>query len=285
MVLHRRRIGAQKAALAYGTTWHKMLEIHYKTGGDRDLVEAIAMHSWQDHANPDDHRTLDRVLREYDAYVKRYGSVDEEAVGWGSTVGYPDQPAIEISTEVSWQSAYHPYTVKIDRIFQHQGLFYVEDHKTTSAMGAYYFKQFDPSAQMMGYAWIAQLVTGLPIAGVRINAHAVLKTQGKFERQTIPYSPDRLREWAANYNVQVKRLEASYQRLALAQKAIEGTGLDISSDALLDAFPHNYAACAAKYGQCQYSEVCATPVHIRKRVLEMDFTKDEWNPLAADDAE
>lgn len=277
MVLHRRKVGAEKPALVYGTVWHKMLETHYKTGGQRELVEAAAQMSWKDHENPDDHRTLSRVIRAYDGYLKKYGNVDEEANGWGSTVGYPEQPAVEISSEVSWDGALHPYTVKIDRIFQHQGLFYVEDHKTTSQMGVHYFKQFDPSAQMMGYAWIAQLITGLPIAGVRINAHAVLKTQDKFERQTIPFSPDRLREWAANYNVQVKRLEQSY-------KLLEGVD-EPTPEQLLEAFPHNYAACAAKYGQCAYTEICTTPVHIRRRVLELDFVEEAWNPLEVDEGE
>lgn len=278
MILHRRKGGLTKPALAYGTCWHKILETHYKTGGNEELVRASATLSWQEHDNPDDHRTLERCLSEYYRYIQRWGDHDAEAVGWGSTVGYPDAPMVEIATELTWPGARHPYTGKIDRIVEHQGLYYVEDHKTTSALGATYFRQFDPSNQMMGYAWLAQHLTGLPIAGVRINAHGVLKTQGKFERQTVMFSPERLQEWAENYNRWIEMLEVSYA-------AVEGIAdLDHLADPIIaQAFPRNFNACAGKYGPCTYTDVCTMPARLRARVLEADFEYNPWNPLEAPD--
>jgi hypothetical protein len=127
-------------------------------------------------------------------------------------------------------------------------------------MGATYFNQFDPSNQMMGYAWLAQLLTGLPIAGVRINAHAVLKTQSKFERQTVSYSQKRLIDWGENFNEWVQKIERDIER---------------------GVFARNFNACAGKYGMCQYVGVCTMNPDRRIQTLEADFDEQEWNPMAA----
>src|SRR3972149_11547566 len=55
MVLNRRKTGLTKPALAYGSCWHKILETHYKSGGDADLVRVAAITSWQEDGNPEDH--------------------------------------------------------------------------------------------------------------------------------------------------------------------------------------------------------------------------------------
>lgn len=275
MVLNRRRKGPTKPALAYGTTWHAILQAHYRTGGDPSVVAQAALESWELHENPDDHRTLERAISAYDAYCTRWGDHDKEAQGWGRTVGYPEQPVVELAAEIWWDGAAHPYTGKIDRVFEHQGLYYVEDHKTTSALGQTYFRQFDPSNQMMGYVHIASMLTGLPIAGVRINAHGVLKTQNKFERQTIHFSPERIKEWAENYNVRVREVDASHAILA-AEADEEGA---VSNDTLVRAFPQNFSACAGKYGQCPYSDICTTVPRLRAKVIDIDYEENAWNPL------
>lgn len=279
MVLHRRRKGAERPPLVYGTAWHKALEAHYKTNGDLNAVMEGAAKAWKDHGIADDHRTYHRLISAYEAYVSLYGLPEAEARGWGKTVGYPENPVIELAIEIWWPGALHPYTGKIDRVIEHQGLYYVEDHKTSSALGDQYFRQFDPSNQMMGYCWIAQQVTGLPIAGVRINAHGVLKSQNKFARSTIHYSPDRLLEWADNYNVRVQKVNESHARLE-AGRLPDGTVLDA---ALLEAFPHQYGACAAKYGQCTYADVCTFDRRLRSRILAADYEVHEWNPLEEDE--
>lgn len=285
MVLHRRgRAGSLLSpALAYGTTWHAIMETHYKTGGDMQKVVEAAVASWRPHENPEDHRTLERCVSEYARYTDRWGDHDAEAKTWGKTVGYPDAPVVEVPTEIWWPGAIHSYAGKIDRIVEHQGLYYVEDHKTTSALGPTYFRQFDPSNQMMGYAWLAEKLTGLPIAGVRINAHAVLKGSSKFERQTIMFTQERLEEWAENYGRWAARIATSYEIVAQSTH-LDDAVAEVSS-AVLSAFPHNFQACAGKYGQCVYTDVCTMPARIRSRILENDFELRQWNPLNPDDEE
>lgn len=277
MVRHKRSKGPERPALAYGSVWHTIMETHYKTGGDARAVVEAAHAAWKPHDSPEDHRTLERACMEYGKFIQTYGDFETEARNWGRTVGYPENPIVELPCEIWWPGAPHPYAGKIDRIFELNGLFYIEDHKSTSAMGPTYFKQFDPSNQMMGYDWLGGLLSGLPIAGVRINAHAVLKTTSKFERQTIPFSPQRLEEWAKNYGVWARRIERSHELLTLQSKK-----LNIDMDqVLLEAFPHNFEACAGKYGQCGYTDVCTYPAEMREDVLD-GMDENPWNPLNPD---
>ena len=281
MIRNRRKGGPPSPALAYGSLWHKILETHYRYGGDYDQVLHAVANTWKGSSDPTDYRSAERCLSAYEAYMGQWGDHDTEARGFGRTLGFPDNAQVELVTEVSWPGAFHPYTVKIDRIFEHQGLFFVEDHKSSSQLGASYFRQWDPSSQMMGYAAIAQLLTGLPIAGVRINAHGVLKTQNKFERQTIHYNPERLEEWTRNYNVWVKRIDTSLA--ILDEYAVYESTTDISyEDMLLEAFPHNFNACGAerKYGTCPYVDVCTMTPRLRDQILDAEYSEDAWNPLA-----
>lgn len=286
MELGRRKGGSLSAALTFGTTWHAILEAHYKTGGDRAAVEKAGIMSWQPHDNPDDHRTLERALSSYDQYLAAWGDFEAEQAGWGTTVGWPDAPVVEMATDLWWEGAGHPYAGKIDRVYEYQGLFYVEDHKTTSALGPRYFAQFDPSNQMMGYAALAQLLTGLPIAGVRINAFGVLKTQSKFERKTIPYSQERIKNWMRNYRIWIHNLESSYaaiQNGLLAPVPVDQLNGVEWDETVEQGFPHNFNACAGKYGMCQYTEVCTQASHLRKRVLEFEYEVNPWDPMMAAD--
>jgi len=276
MIANRRHDGAGPPALSYGSAWHKAMEVHYKSNGDQELVRYAVVQSWEPHSRPDDHRTLDRVLLEYKNYLRMYGATPEiEAANWGRTVGWPENPLVEIPTEVIWPEALHPYAGKIDRVIEWQGLFYVEDHKTTSQLGPYFFRQFDPDNQMMGYSWMAHLLTGLPIQGVRINAHCILKGSSKFERQLVTYDFDRLREWAGeNYNYWIRRIETDLANASILMKPG-----DLVPPAT--AFGHNFSACHGKYGACAYVGVCTMPPRLRQRVLEAEFADRPWDPMHA----
>lgn len=287
MVLNRRRQGVTPPALAFGTSWHSALEAHYKTGGDRAAVEMAILTSWEQHDRPDDHRTMQRVLSCYEQYCNHWGDHATDTARNGRTVGFPENPMVEIPVELAWPGGAHPYTGKIDRIIEINGLYYVEDHKSTSQLGAQYFQQYDPSNQMMGYAWLAQKLTGLRIAGVRINALGVLKTQTKLAREIISYSKERLEEWAENYNAWVARLESSYKIVQdyNADHSQMEPDPDEARSVVNSAFPHNFQACAGKYGMCQYASVCAFQPARRDYVLSTEYSLKEWDPMQVFSAE
>lgn len=266
MVEHRRKKGPPTPAIAYGSGWHHCMEAHFKAPvmPEQELIEtvqvALAM-KWEDHQQPNDHRTFHRLFLEYKKWLKKNGLPwDEDA----KTVGWPENPMVEIATELHIPGARHPYAGKLDRIYTVRGQHFVEDHKTTSRFDKHYFRQYELDNQMMGYATMARLITGETIAGVRINLHVIHTNDSIFERRTIPFSGPRLDHWQRNYDYWLDRLETDHMWF---QQGLPG------------AFPNNFSACAGKYGQCQYAGVCSLPEHLRQRALEEDFIINPWNPL------
>lgn len=269
MVLNRRNDGAPSPALSYGSAWHKALETSYKAepmSRDElyDRVELEVAESWQQSTNPDDYRTFQRCMVEYDKYLNKYGLPWEERE---RTVGWPDRPLVEIAIEAQIPGARHPYVGKIDRVIEAEGQFIVDDHKTASMFRSDYFRQWELDNQMIGYATIAGIITGLPIAGVRIDLHVIRKSDSVFERQTIRFSQQRLDHWKQNYDYWLERIETEMDKWNDPGKSA------------WDAFPHNFAACSTKYGMCQYAGVCSMPPRLRQATLEADFEEIPWNPL------
>lgn len=280
MFLHRRAKGSSPA-LVYGTAWHKALEVHYKSGGNGDLVELMVRASWEGHDAVDDYRTLDRVLLDYRRYRKEFGTPEDEArAGKGRTLGYPDEPMVELSLNAQAEPLIHPWAGKIDRLIELGGLCYVEDHKTTSRLDRNYYRGFELSQQMMGYTLLAQqLMPSRQVVGVRINVAHVLKTGTKFERQLFTYSPAQLDEWARNTNEWMHRLSCDIYRWENKRK--EGTeGYDPSYWPLAH---YGDNGCSRKYGTCVYHQVCSVSPRLRQGMLESQFDVNPWNPLAVEE--
>lgn len=277
MILHRRKKAAS-AALVYGAAWHKAMEIHYKTDGDRAAVMLGTTAAWEQHDSEDDYRTLARVLMDYDRYVKEWGKPTAEM---GKTVGWPDSPLVEISTNAQGDGLIHPWAGKIDRIIDIGGLLYIEDHKTTSRLDKNYFNQFNLSPQMMGYTYLGrQLLPDRKIAGVRINLAHITKTKTEFNRQLFTFSDSQISEWINNVNMWIMRLGADIE---FYLRSIEN-GED-SYEALFNGFPAHFGdnGCSRKFGMCAYHEVCSAPIQIRKRLIEQEFDIRPWNPLEIED--
>lgn len=262
MVLHR-RANITSSPLWYGTVVHKMLEIFYKTH-DETLAIAVANKLYLGkEPNRDDYRTLARAILVFKDYVKHYGVPNpriEETVGW------PDAPAVEISTSLELDDLDNPgqtfpYAVRIDRLVRLNGLLHVEDHKTASQFGKTYFKEYIMSPQMMGYARVAELITGERIHGVRINVICTRSKDHEFARQIIPYSTARLDGWQRQTAVHVA---------------------EIASRMESGVWPRDYN-CSPKYGSCTYFEVCRVPDDLQQRSLELDFTVAPWDPLSLHD--
>lgn len=279
MVQHRRGSGLSPA-LAYGKAIHTALETHYKTGGNAGIVEMMVRKRWEDHESADDYRTLDRVLLDYDRYIKKYGG--DPSKEEGKTVGWPTQPMVELSTNAMGGGLIHPWAVRIDRIIELGGLGYVEDHKTTSRLDKNFYKGFELSNQMMGYVHVAQqLVPSLRIVGVRINVVHALKTGTNFERMLFTFSPDQMTEWVTNVNSWMIRLDGDSKNWTAEELAAERDGRPRGWP--IAHYGDN--GCSRKYGLCQYHRVCSISARIRQEVLEQEFPIKPWNPLELEDAD
>lgn len=249
-------------ALNFGSFWHRLLETHYKSGGDKDAVaETFTKYQHEVPNTGSDYRTAQRALIEYERYRKEY----PPTIDCRDTVGFPDNPMVEISTAVYNETIGHEYAGKIDRIIVVDGLGYIEDHKTTSRLDKHYFKQYENSNQMMGYVWVAnQIVPDIKIAGVRINAAHILKSKSNFIRHIVTYSDSRIKEWERNTAVWMQRMKDS-----------------ITNDEFPAHFGNN--GCRRMFGRCKFFDVCGTSEVIRQKVLEQEFVVDHWDPLALDD--
>lgn len=284
-----RRKDTTTIPLNYGTCWHAALDASYKSPECHtdDLMDKVALAATDAWRLPpgDDHRTLNRLLLEYTKYIKRWGLPWEEPEY--KTLGWPDAPFVELAVEQPIPLARHPYAGKLDRIaVSRVGQSYiVEDHKTTSQMRSDYFKQWAIDNQMIGYAALAQRLTGKPISGVRINLHVIHKTDSIFERQLILFSQPRIESWFRLYDVWLERLETSIERYEEALSLYQREGWSPAYDRLLlTAWPQNFTACAGRFGMCGYSDVCTMPPNLRMAHLEQYFGVLPWDPLHMEDA-
>lgn len=272
MVLHRRSDGSKSPALAFGGVLHKLLENHYR-GMDVEMVKLLGASWWQKngHQDPTDHRTFERAILVFDQYRKQWGATP--GMEQGQTVGFPDEPMVEISTDTMGKDLLHPYAGKIDRIIELGGQYFVEDHKTTSRLDKHYFSSFELSQQMMGYTYLAQqLMPSLKIAGVRLNVIHVLKDKTNFERQLFSWTREQIAEWVYNTNLWMRRLNTDME---FWNQSPIGEGQPI------DAWPIGHYGdngCSRKYGLCQYHRVCSVAAPFRHRVLE-EYPVAPWNPL------
>lgn len=276
MVLSRRGGGAGSAALAYGGLFHKLLEIHYKSGGVADLAIAIGESWWKEKGTEveGDYRTFDRAVLDYKRYREKWGQTPEQEQG--RTVGFPEEPMVEIAADIMAGGLVHPYAVKIDRIIELGGLHYVEDHKTTSRLDKNYFSGFQLSNQMMGYTRVAQLLMpSLKIVGVRLNVTHCIKTATNFERQLFTYGPQQMEEWVENTNDWMLRLNRDAAEWPSEAELFSGKATWPTGH-----FGDN--GCSRKFGHCQYFEVCKIAKQFRHRKLE-ELPVNVWNPLEVED--
>lgn len=269
MVLHRRGAGLSPA-LAFGKAWHTALEMRYK-GLSPDQIEFCVRSTWEEHGAEGDYRTVERVLLDYKRYCEKWGQTPEAEQA--RTIGYPEEPMVEIACDAQGDGLIHPYAGKLDRIIELGGLIYVEDHKTTSRLDKNYYSGFELSQQMMGYTYLAQqLMPGERIAGVRINLLHALKEKSNFERQLFTYTREQISEWIDNTNRWMERLSRD------AQEWPEEPHPAVRYP--LAHFGDN--GCSRKYGLCTYHRVCSVAPAFRHRVLE-EYPIHPWNPLDIED--
>jgi hypothetical protein len=135
---------------------------------------------------------------------------------------------------------------------------FVMDQKTTqNGIGAYFFQQFDLSNQMSQYTFAGKIVWNVPLAGVIIDAAAILVGGTTFGRSITTRSAAQLEEWHANL--------ANWFELA---RIYADRGM----------YPMNFSSCN-NYGGCVFKGICSKSPTVRENFLKTDFEKRFWNPL------
>ena len=92
----------------------------------------------------------------------------------------------------------------------------------------------------------------------KIGFQKSLKPHEKFERIFVPYSVDRLSEWAND-------IVPFYANMLLAYSEAGN-------------YPPNFTQCESKYGMCEYSDICNLDRNLREETIKMNFVRGKkWD--------
>lgn len=266
-IVKKREKASNSGAKNFGSAMHLSLE-KLRKGFDEPLVkEEILQYFTTNPQDPEEWRTPDLALKTFSLYCKNYPFDNFVILKDPKGTLMVELPfAIPIGSVTMANAATVPivWTGKIDLLVACEGKTFVWDYKTTSMLGTQFFDEFANSSQMLGYAWAAQHILEKPVAGVIVDALCNRKPSKtgnatQFDRQAIYFTQDRISEWTHN-------------TLAICS--------DFLSHASRDFFPMHTKWCVAKYGKCQFFDVCTSPIEQREFILGTDLYKNvTWSPL------
>lgn len=322
-LVQRRQPVRNTSALSFGTAIHKALETSLRVDAiDRnsELVTSKQSSDILEHfsSNPvpmDEWRTADRALDIMARYRKQFehdvfdvleindrpmvevpfalplGTVEiDDEVDYAANIvlGKEVADTIKEYDKTFYCRTIHVlWTGRIDAIIVMDGKIWVMDHKTTSMGGDTFLKQFQLSAQTVGYTWAAQelleqlpfkdwqmhyeklrgpdnidttpVVSGLLLNGIISRKPSRTGTAVEFLRQRFLYDSYMLDEWKHNTLTLVSDFLTHLQR---------------------GFFPMQTTWCIGKYGVCPYFDVCNLPPQQRPVLLNSNLYEDiTWSPL------
>lgn len=246
----------QAAALNAGIVLHTGLETWYSTSNLDLSIEAMS-NAWPDGHPIDDWRDESKARDTLRQYTNEYPSELWSVVGKDTS-----NPMVEVSfTLPTGRTTSDGYEIHYGGIFdlliQFNGQLYVVDHKTTTALGDYYFDQYKPNNQMTGYTWAATQLSGQRIGGVMINAIAWSKTKpARFARQITTRTPAEISEWLDN-------LTDVCNQIAYSERT--------------NTWPKATGSCLAYNSRCPYYRVHTLDNRTGLKVLESDYIIQHWN--------
>lgn len=303
--LHKRIGAVAKPALNFGTAIHLALEHRYKTYTNREpddqlnseIASLLTKHFDLNTQPIDDYRTLNWAMEIVKKYNDKYRHEPFQLLTDGE-----GKPMVELSFALplfTWRGQVWEherpelggsfkknveipviYTGRIDLPVLWDDQLFIMDHKTTSVLGSQFTDSMRMSAQQKGYAWSFQELTGKKVTGYAVNIIRVKEPpqyltdpnairRGKaqspaqwwnesLQRERYYLRDGELAEWKANTIALIEEFFWHYQRRFMPQKT----------------------AWCAKFGRCQYFDVCSLPESDRNLSLESGlFTENNWSPL------
>jgi hypothetical protein len=171
------------------------------------------------------------------------------------------KPAVELSFR--FELPYgpqegQPYLLcgHLDRVVNFSGGLYVTDRKTTkSTISSDWFSRFDLDNQMSLYTIAANVVFHAPVKGVVIDGAQIAVGFTRYARGLTYRTPAQTDEWLADTKLYLRQAEAY---------------------AKANYWPMNEKSCFL----CIFKRVCSKDPAVRQTMLESDFVKRKWNPLA-----
>ena len=245
-------------ALEFGKAIHLGLEAYYTH--QRSLDEAVrAFATCYSDREGDELRTVENGVKLLTTYAEVYKHESLEILGleqgFAVPVPHPDKPGHSII-----------YGGKLDGLVKWDGAVYVLEHKTTSALNYSYFEQFRPNQQLDGYVYGARALTGLPIAGVLVNALEPWK-----EVKRVTDKTKRPEDHFARAPIQ--RSEIELEDFARDVNEIVGEILKCEQD---NRYYKTRSACRDFNYNCVYKDLCLYGPD--ERFIKANYNVKKWEP-------
>jgi len=272
-VIRKRRLAGENPALRQGSHVHAALAYRYKQLAygktpSLDVENRILTKRYEKTpCEAEEWRNLDMASNALRAYNENYPFEPFEVVRYGPhNLPFVERPfAVELPEVIEGVRIF--YVGRIDLlVLTAQGLF-VMDHKTSSMLGASYWRDAQMSEQQRGYCWAVKQLLGEEPLGYTINVLALRKPSktGKsieFVRQNFftAEPPGQLDEWYHNMLSQVRTFLWHWHN---------------------DLWPrHHSNHCEGKFGTCPFFHVCELPPASREAALmSAAYEENSWTPL------
>ena len=258
--------------LTFGAHFHSALEWydHKKFEGmshadaQRSTLRKVLELTWNESLHrpwlsDDKYKNRETLVRSVMWYLEVFGEHDPlETVRLAN-----GKPAVELSFR--FESSYSaPSGEKyilcghLDRVATLNGETYIVDRKTTkSAISENFFDSFNPDNQFSLYTLAGQVVYGLPIEGLIVDAAQVAITFSRFERGFSLRDQATIEEWYKDLGFWLRLAEAYAEA---------------------NHYPMNEKSCG-NYGGCQYRKICSKSPKVRDQWLKAEYSKRIWDPL------
>lgn len=226
------------------------------TAGVQKLIQ-----EYGDFETPAGHvKTLDRMIGALDEYFQHYGFATDLIQPHYDAEG---KPAVEFSFALPIPNTVHPttgdpilYTGRFDMLGVFNNALFVVDEKTTKQLGQSWINSWTMASQFTGYCWAAKDF-GYPVAGAIIRGISILKTKYG-HAESLQYRPQWfIDRWLVQLAKDVKRMISCWEA---------------------DDWDYDLNTACNNYGQCPLVDVCNSNNPVR--VLENNFVKRVWDPLA-----
>lgn len=307
-LVYAKEAHARNAALTFGGAVHvgmecieerenkewQMPDKKYQIWTETDTAQAVLRYFTENPTPPDEYRTPTcalevlahyRVRKTFPDYqwkvlsdnngllVERPFELPLGVLEVNETIQLPtwDAPRLVKRIHVAWSG-------RIDLVVESNLRNRIADNKTTSIAGDQFVQDFQLNNATIGYLWAGrQLWPELDLDGFVLNAAHLKKHKPgtplmlkgprggepplNFFRAYFDYTPERVKQWAENALVLVE---------------------DFVHCMVRNFYPMHTKWCFAKYGKCQYHDVCTIddPI-VRLRMLQSDAFKNvTWNPTA-----
>ena len=286
--LYRRSPAAEAPALNFGSAIHLALEHRYKNYLSQPVDEAYynsLAPLFEEFFNlhpplQEDYRNMNWAMEVVKRYNTRY--VTEP---FNLYLDKDGKPVVELAFSVPLFTYKHikvVYTGRIDLPVELDGQIFIMDHKTTSILGPTFFDNMRRAAQMRGYCWAFEQLTGNKPTGYYVNAIRVKEPpqyvmngtpsryggkqqtpdqwwEESLQRERYYLADHELDEWKQNTICHIEEFMWHYERGYLPQRT---------------------TWCVSKYGKCPYFDVCTLEPKDRGAYLASGlFMDNNWSPL------